>query len=981
MTTLVDEPVEQSPPVHPRVRKDARWRISWMFALRMALREVRRSRGRSLLMIVLIALPVTSVAVSVVALETSQRAPLASAVASLGSADAMVSPTGFDAPTTQDMWGYPLRGNRRAESRNRNNYEHIIESLPPDWRVLPVWPGRATVTSSSRRERIPMAVLDLADPVTEGLLVPEAGQSPERPGEVFLDASVAEDLGVGPGDRVAVGVNEVAGEPSLLKAATTYTQSTVTIAGVGRILWRGQLYMAPKMVAMPDTVTGSGYFPAAPLDPVSVLVDSPNPITLADIQALNRVGLVVASRDMLVNPPVGCTEFGRCPPAEDARPTQRGEAVEFDTTSKTAEMAALTALALVIVLLQIALLAGPAFAVSLRRRQRELGLLAANGATPSDLRRQMFGLGLIIGVLGGLLGTGLGYVLVLGYFLRPGHLITAADPIPLPSAWSVLLTVVAAVVCATAAAVLPAVIAGRTSVAVALRGHQKGTAKPLRLPLVGLATAVFGLVLVFIGTNNWWPLALALGFLLWQLGLLGVTPSVIAATARMGRVLPLGGRMASRDLNRSRLRSTTAIAAVTAASIAAITGLVVLGSVRASDEARTVPGSAHGLISVSVKPQDAPAVIEAMEQVWPGSQPHLKRVLDSRSRGYYHYYAVPVRPCSISAQDRAILNPGMLRSEGDSGPSQQMVDVALARALADPSCHAPRSAGNDTDAAVLTGPQLRAIIGSDDRRIDSVLNRGGAITFTPGRLSADGTLTIEVNAWRRNPRYSVTVPGMALTDGPAPAALVVGPRFEAAALGSRASVGNQVVAAPRQVPDEAEITRLDALVAGNAFLDRPAPGSARLTMPNGQPPDDPTSKLAVLAVAVLAGIAVAAGLVVTALAVADARPDLATSAAVGAAPRFRRSFSAWSAGLITGLGVLLGLAGSIPAVWAVLRLYQAVTNVALGNGALAPVRTPTSLSIPLLPVLGLVIAVPVAAALAAWLCTRSKVDLTRRAVE
>jgi len=66
--------------------------------------------------------------------------------------------------------------------------------------------------------------------------------------------------------------------------------------------------------------------------------------------------------------------------------------------------ATVTALAIVMALLQIVLLVGPAFAVGLRRRRRDLGLLAVSGARPGQLRRVVLAEGVVLGVVGSAVG-------------------------------------------------------------------------------------------------------------------------------------------------------------------------------------------------------------------------------------------------------------------------------------------------------------------------------------------------------------------------------------------------------------------------------------------------------------------------------------------------------------------------------------------------------------------------------------------------
>ena len=99
-------------------------------------------------------------------------------------------------------------------------------------------------------------------------------------------------------------------------------------------------------------------------------------------------------------------------------------------------MVAVLALVVAMALLEVVLLAGPAFAVGARRQQRALALMAASGAEPPHLRRVVMASGVVLGtaavVLGSAAGVGVAWVArplvqqftdtVLGPFeVAPGH--------------------------------------------------------------------------------------------------------------------------------------------------------------------------------------------------------------------------------------------------------------------------------------------------------------------------------------------------------------------------------------------------------------------------------------------------------------------------------------------------------------------------------------------------------------------------------
>ena len=56
-------------------------------------------------------------------------------------------------------------------------------------------------------------------------------------------------------------------------------------------------------------------------------------------------------------------------------------------------------------LIEVVLVVGAAFAVGARRQVRDLGLLAASGGAPSDIRRSLLAQGCVLGIGGSLLGV------------------------------------------------------------------------------------------------------------------------------------------------------------------------------------------------------------------------------------------------------------------------------------------------------------------------------------------------------------------------------------------------------------------------------------------------------------------------------------------------------------------------------------------------------------------------------------------------
>ncbi|SOD70708.1 hypothetical protein SAMN05892883_0366 [Jatrophihabitans sp. GAS493] len=132
-------------------------------------------------------------------------------------------------------------------------------------------------------------------------------------------------------------------------------------------------------------------------------------------------------------------------------------------------------------------------------------------------------------------------------------------------------------------------------------------------------------------------------------------------------------------------------------------------------------------------------------------------------------------------------------------------------------------------------------------------------------------------------------------------------------------------------------------------------------------------------VGVAAVLAVGAALISTALANVDSKPDLFTLAAIGASPRTRRVLSMARAGVIAGIGSLLGaVAGLVTAVaWVRSAGHPTPTGSADFYTAVTSPSPQLRLVVPWLPVTLAVIGIPVIAALVAGAFGRSRLPSER----
>src|SRR5581483_11076527 len=114
----------------------------------------------------------------------------------------------------------------------------------------------------------------------------------------------------------------------------------------------------------------------------------------------NTYGAVVVSRAVLEHPPARAQV-----PYYGLNPGQQGSGYDRTELVLLATVAGMA-------LLEVVLLAGPAFAVGARRSRRQLGLIAAGGGDAGQIRAVVLGGGLVLGGAGALCGLVLAMVAV-----------------------------------------------------------------------------------------------------------------------------------------------------------------------------------------------------------------------------------------------------------------------------------------------------------------------------------------------------------------------------------------------------------------------------------------------------------------------------------------------------------------------------------------------------------------------------------------
>ena len=425
--------------------------------------------------------------------------------------------------------------------------------------------------------------LELAHPLTDGMLVVLDGEPPDAPGEVAISPRVAENMDLEIGDRtefdgLEVGEVEIVG---IVSEPIANSDSTI-------LLWPGALEDVEDLSTV--LVGGEGAeIAAARLDELwwnegqeqfwpEPAVD-PKPVELQDLADELYVFLSERQIEELVEVARADPERGFGAVMERAWEMVYGSGgppqlagVYMETRSQRlsqgsfgSNSALLSTAASTLLLVEVAFITGAAFAAGTRRRLREIGLLGACGASEKHIRTTVVGEGLTIGLIGSGLGVLLGIgVLFLG---RPllhrfvTRLITGLGV----SVSDVLGPVAVAVVSVLIAVWIPAKTASKIPTTTALQGRMPSSPPRKWVIPAGLIASVLGGLLITVSitsTSNFSPALVAIGGMMVVGGVAMLASPILAGVSTLADHVPATGRLVLRDSARHRTRSAVAVAAI-----------------------------------------------------------------------------------------------------------------------------------------------------------------------------------------------------------------------------------------------------------------------------------------------------------------------------------------------------------------------------------------------------------------------------------
>ena len=885
--------------------------------VRLAWRLARASRGRSILIALLVAIPAMAGAFAAVTIRTAHLSADEAASRQLGRADAIVVVPGGPKPLTGDI--DVGRGGSRDETIsnipqvngnwNRTDWQR---SLPAGSRITPdAWVRTMLISVGNVAENAQAVALDLNDPMTRGIYRLRSGSAPSGSGEVALTRSLADRLDAHVGTSVELGgsrprVVAIVENPNALDEQSIVA-TAAALGGLGG--HRGSDSTAP---VTGDWYGNTGYW----------LVDTPSAAPDLHNQLLHD-GVVYETRDQWEHP------------APYLASTSQVDGQVLIVLGTVAGFG----------LLEVLLLAGAAFAVGTRRQTRELGLLAATGGDDTDIRRTVLAQGALLGVAGALVGLAAGVLAVELFRGTLEHIgnkrFGALDAAPSDLTAVAILGVIAGLV----AAIVPARAAAARPVLSMLRERYGSDGRLARLPRWSVLAIVAGAVLTVVASFRWhaaagglsntfvstgsvsavvhglgtmlrensWPAVLWLGSVLMLAGLVRACPAIVSRLSMLSHPLPLSPRLALRDAGRQRHRTAPAIAAV----MTVVAGAVLVLFVASSSDLRD-------------KNQFQPAVPVGLINVEPGNPRVTAQSLDE-----------------AATRTAALVGGG----------TRQVIDEANAYRGASLVVRAPGCVGAATEdllacqyhsVGIATADTIDLIAGRDEPAARQALDNGGAVVLEPSLVAAETVDVRSLGAPRhsQNVQLPATVVRGLPTYGAVPQVYVSAATAAAHGWSSRSLTA---LVKPAHTPSTAVMDRAQRQLGSDVVIVLQRSYHSRYSSVL-------IAMLGAAAIATLAGTSIA-----VALALAESRADMATMAAVGASPSRRRIYAMGQASIVAGLGTTLGVA-----------LGAFVGIATLAGSSIYPTSTPFTW------LAGVLVIAPGLAIAVAGLTTRSRLTLTRR---
>lgn len=406
--------------------------------------------------------------------------------------------------------------------------EELRNYLPARSILEPIVHGQGRLVLEGARPGVSLRAMRL-DGLAQGILTLTAGRVPQGPGEAAISQPVADLARVGLGGTVTLD-----GRPPL------------TVAG----FVENPMFLEERAVVV---------------DPTSVVVEAEYEEWLVDVpDGIDPDAIVAAT----YQPGTDVQEIGLMSRNVGLFPPSSG-----DSYSPT--ILVFGGLAL----LEASLISSAAFAVGIRRRQRELGLLAAVGATTRQLAGTVLAEAALLGAAacGGGVVLGIAIAVAIEPWLAEltGH---RTQPLVI-DATGVIGPVIIGFLAALIAALAPARTVANVPVLRALSGRRPPELSARRTLVLGLVFIAIAIGMTIAGASmrddfsSTHALLMMGGAVLGTLGFGACSPWLLERLEVVAARLPLAGRIAFRDTARARSRSSPIVTAI----LSGLAALVAIG--------------------------------------------------------------------------------------------------------------------------------------------------------------------------------------------------------------------------------------------------------------------------------------------------------------------------------------------------------------------------------------------------------------------
>jgi putative ABC transport system permease protein len=581
-------------------------------AYKVAMKNAKRNRKRTIFLVLLVAVPVAFGVVVAGIARASNLTPEEQAQTYFGNADARLQV-------------YPATG---------GVYDWIMSNLrevAPEATVTELRQAGIRVENIGGTGYAQVWDIDMSSPATEGFLVHVSGDLPSEETEVAISPTLAEAMEVEVGDTVEFedlpfGDLTVVG----LVSEPFFNQSTVVLLSPGAL---EPLAGDPELLLDPSLLlSGPGAEEAAlqindlwytegqqqvwpepavdPLPPeLAFLQDDPNTYLLLTESDVNQLVELVRNAEpgpgesveeivynathQMIN---GSGEYRGLPEVYVETRTQWLNYGGFESNP-----AIISTAAAAIVLVEVAFITGAAFAAGTRRRLREIGLMGANGASEKHVRSTVVGEGLTIGAV----GAGLGVLIGIGVMVlaRPilhrfvSRVITAVGV----TLTDVLGPVLVALVAVVLAVLIPARTASKVPTTTALQGRMPALSPRKWVIPVGVGLAAVGGLLIsvsLVSVSNYAGFLVGVGATAVVGGVAMLSSPILAGVAKLSDKVPATSRLVLRDSGRNRTRSAVAVAAIMVILLAPVTAIITSATSTEKNLAYGLPSPSDHIVLV-----------------------------------------------------------------------------------------------------------------------------------------------------------------------------------------------------------------------------------------------------------------------------------------------------------------------------------------------------------------------------------------------